>query len=90
MLMELLEKRSGHGLTGSWGPVVDVCRFKANFDEISTKFADFYPSPIMQHSVSTQADNFLACSSSKKAEITENENSRDATVTTVSYLEDTT
>lgn len=52
----------------------------------STKFADFYPSSIIQHDVGTQADMFLTCSSLKEAELTENEeDSRDATVTTVSY-----
>ena len=51
----------------------------------SNKFADFYPNTIIQHDVSTQDDMFLACSSPKEAKLTENEeDSRDATVTTVS------
>ena len=71
----------------SWFMCVDI---KPTLTRSSTKFADFYPSPIIQHSVGTQADMFLACSSPKEAELIEDENSRDATATTVSYLEDTT
>ena len=54
----------------------------------SPQFANFYPEPIIQHDVSTQADMFLACSSPKQAEENE-DNSRDLTVTTLSYNKDT-
>ena len=53
----------------------------------SPQFANFYPEPIIQHDVSTQADMFLACSSPKQAE--ENQDDlRDLTVTTLSYNKD--
>ena len=60
---------------------------KTTLTRSPTKFADYYPSPIIQHSVSMQADMFLACSSPKEAELTEDETlgDVDATVTTVSY-----
>ena len=50
------------------------------------QFVNFYPEPIIQHDVSTQADMFLACSSPKQAEETEDD-SRDLTTTTLSYNE---
>ena len=68
----------------SWLMCVDV---RPTLTRSPTKFADYYPSPIIQHSVSTQADMFLACSSPEEAELIEDETSGDvdATVTTVSY-----
>ena len=53
-----------------------------------TQFAYFYPEPIIEHDVSTQADMFLASSSPKQAEGNEDD-SRDLMVTTLSYNEDT-
>ena len=52
----------------------------------SPQFANFYPEPIIQHDVSTQADMFLACSSPKAEE--NEDDSRDLTVTTLSFNED--
>ena len=68
----------------SWLMCVDI---KPTLTRSPTKFADHYPSLIIQHVVSTQADMFLACSSPKEAELSEDETLADvdATVTTVNY-----
>ena len=57
---------------------------------ISTKspqFVSIYPDPVIQHDANMQADMFLACSSPKETEESE-EDSRNLTVTTLSFNED--
>ena len=63
---------------------------KPSLSKSPPQFAHFYPEPIIQHDVSTQADMFLACSSPKEVELEEKEgNPVDMTATTISYNEDT-
>ena len=51
------------------------------------QFVSIYPDPVIQHDASTQADMFLACSSPKETEESE-EDSRNLTVTTLIFNED--